>query len=148
MSVEVCAGRSKRIAASRSWNASGVGADHGAPEYLHASGPRRSSAVIWTKVREFRRRKLYAYYRLIYDGSKDVSSAWCDWALVAFSDAHALHWGHSKCCPGTCSSRSSKRFGSPSKRHSATRHCCESPSAAVKSSSGVILSLLLQSTIT
>ncbi len=42
----------------------------------------RSSAVIWTRVREFRRRKLYAYYRLIYDGSKDVSSAWCDWALA------------------------------------------------------------------
>jgi hypothetical protein len=50
----------------------------------------RSSAVIWTRVREFRRRKLYAYYRLIYDGSKDVSSAWCDWALVAFSDAQGI----------------------------------------------------------
>ncbi len=46
--------------------------------------------MIWTRVRDFRRRKLYAYYRLIYDRSKDVSSAWCDWALVAFSDAQGI----------------------------------------------------------
>src|SRR5208337_3546019 len=32
-----------------------------------------------------------------------------------------------------------QRLGSPSKRHSATRHCRPNPSAAVKSSSGVIL---------
>src|ERR1700745_1062436 len=50
----------------------------------------------------------------------------------------ALHCGHSKCSPGTCSRRSSKRFGSPSKRHSLTRHWRPNPSAAVKSSSGVI----------
>jgi hypothetical protein len=61
-------------------------------------------------------------------------------SIVSCTPHQALHCGHSKCCPGTCSSRSSKRFGSPSKRHSATRHCCVSPSAAVKSSSSVILS--------
>ena len=60
-------------------------------------------------------------------------------SMVSWTPHKALQRGHSKCCPGTCSSRNSKRFGSPSKRHSATRHCCPSPSAAVKSSSGVIL---------
>jgi hypothetical protein len=68
------------------------------------------------------------------------------------SGARAGHWshrrqslgrpssrsGHSKCSPGTCSSRNSKRLGSPSKRHWATRQCRPNPSAAVKSSSGVM----------
>jgi hypothetical protein len=61
-------------------------------------------------------------------------------SMVSCTPHKALHCGHSKCSPGTCSSRSSRRFGSPSKRHWATRHCRPRPSAAVKSSSGVILS--------
>ena len=65
-------------------------------------------------------------------------------SIVSWTPHEALQTGHSKCSPGTCSSRNSKRFGSPSKRHSATRHCRPSPSAAVKSSSGVIL--LIEST--
>ena len=59
--------------------------------------------------------------------------------MVSCTPHKALQCGHSKCSPGTCSRRNSRRFGSPSKRHWLTRHCCESPSAAVKSSSGVIL---------
>src|ERR1700760_4148949 len=64
--------------------------------------------------------------------------------MVSWTPQEALQTGHSKCSPGTCTSRNSKRFGSPSKRHSATRHCRLKPSAAVKSSSGVIL--LIEST--
>jgi hypothetical protein len=59
-------------------------------------------------------------------------------SIVSWTPHKALHCGHSKCSPGTCSSRSSKRFGSPSKRHSLTRHWRPNPSATVKSSSGVI----------
>ena len=40
--------------------------------------------------------------------------------------------GTLKMFPGTCSRRSSKPFGFPSKRHSATRHCRPRPSAAVE----------------
>src|ERR1700746_1308076 len=58
--------------------------------------------------------------------------------MVSCTPQRVPHCGHSKCCPRTFSNRSSKRFGSPSKRHSTTRHCCPRPSAAVKSSSGVI----------
>jgi len=60
-------------------------------------------------------------------------------SMVSCTPHKALQCGHSKCSPGTCSRRSSSRFGSPSKRHWLTRHCGESPSAALKSSSGVIL---------
>ena len=60
-------------------------------------------------------------------------------SMVSCTPDKALQRGHSKCSPGVCSSRSSKRFGSPSKRHWATRHCRPSPRAAVKSSSGVML---------
>ena len=67
-------------------------------------------------------------------------------SMVSWTPHEALQTGHSKCSPGTCSSRNSKRLGSPSKRHSATRHCRPNPSAAVKSSSGVIL--LIESTVT
>src|ERR1700722_10095043 len=66
--------------------------------------------------------------------------------MVSWTPHEALQTGHSKCSPGTCSSRNSKRLGSPSKRHSATRHCRPNPNAAVKSSSGVIC--LFQSTLT
>ena len=59
--------------------------------------------------------------------------------VVSWIGHKALQCGHSKCSPGTCSRRSSRPFGSPSKRHWLTRHCGESPSAALKSSSGVIL---------
>ena len=65
--------------------------------------------------------------------------------MVSWTPHEALQTGHWKCSPGTCSSRNSKRLGSPSKRHSATRHCRPNPSAAVKSSSGVIL--LIESTV-
>ena len=60
-------------------------------------------------------------------------------SMVSWTPHEALQTGHWKCSPGTCSSRNSKRLGSPSKRHWATRHCRPKPSAAVKSSSGVIL---------
>src|SRR6516164_1954699 len=59
--------------------------------------------------------------------------------MVSCTPHKALQCGHSKCSPATCSRRSSSRFGSPSKRHWLTRHCGESPSAALKSSFGVIL---------
>src|ERR1700747_461523 len=64
--------------------------------------------------------------------------------MVSCTPHRVPHSGHSKCCPGTCSSRSSKRFGSPSKRHSPTRHFGSKPSAAVKSSSGVITATKLR----
>ena len=67
-------------------------------------------------------------------------------SMVSCTPHKALQSGHSKCSPGRCSIRNSKRLGSPSKRHWATRHCLPSPSAAVKSSSGVIL--LIESTLT
>src|SRR6202011_2641008 len=67
-----------------------------------------------------------------FDGVVNSTQSFADRALEMF--------------PGTCSSRNSKRLGSPSKRHSATRHCRPNPSAAVKSSSGVIL--LIESTLT
>jgi hypothetical protein len=60
-------------------------------------------------------------------------------SMVSCTPDKALQCGHSKCSPGACSMRNSKRLGSPSNRHSATRHCLPSPSAAVKNSSGVIL---------
>jgi hypothetical protein len=59
--------------------------------------------------------------------------------MMSCTPHKALQRGHSKCSPGTCSIRNSKRLGSASKRHSATRGCLPSPSAAVKGSSGVIL---------
>src|SRR5271157_6525909 len=64
--------------------------------------------------------------------------------MVSCTPDKALQCGHAKCSPGTCSMRNSKRLGSPSNRHSATRHCLPSPSAAVKSSSGVILLTAVQ----
>src|SRR5262249_17725934 len=65
-------------------------------------------------------------------------------SIVSCTPHRVPHCGHSKCCPRTCSKRSSKRFGSPSKRHSTTRHCWPRPSAAVKSSSGVMAATKLQ----
>ena len=59
--------------------------------------------------------------------------------MMSCTPHKALQRGHSKCSPGTCSIRNSKRLGSASRRHSATRRCLPSPSAAVKGSSGVIL---------
>src|SRR6201982_2201027 len=64
--------------------------------------------------------------------------------MVSCTPHRVPHSGHSQCCPGPCSSRSSKRFGSPSKRHSPTRHFGSKPSAAVKSSSGVITATKLR----
>src|SRR6516165_1403687 len=49
------------------------------------------------------------------------------------------HNAQSKCSARTCSIRNSSRLGSPSKRHSTTCHCLPNPSAALKSSSGVML---------
>src|SRR6476620_4459466 len=66
--------------------------------------------------------------------------------MVSWTPQEAWQTGHSKCSPGTCASRNSRRLGSPSKRHWVTRHCRPKPSAAVKSSSGVIL--FMESTIT
>jgi hypothetical protein len=48
-------------------------------------------------------------------------------SMVSCIPHKALHCGHSKCSPATCSNRSSRRFGSPSKRHWATRHCRPRP---------------------
>src|SRR5271165_4584130 len=59
-------------------------------------------------------------------------------SMVSCTPQRVPHCEHAKCSPRTCSSRSSKLLGSPSKRHSTTRHCCPSPSAVVKSSSGVM----------
>jgi hypothetical protein len=64
--------------------------------------------------------------------------------MVSCTPQGVPHWGHAKCSPRTCSSRSSRRFCSPSKRHSTTRHCCPRPSAAVKSSSGVMAATKLR----
>jgi hypothetical protein len=65
-----------------------------------------------------------------FDGVMDSTRGFTDWTLEMFP-RHVLE-------------SQFQAFGSPSKRHSATRHCRPKPSAAVKSSSGVIL--LIEST--
>ena len=75
----------------------------------------------------------------VRNGTGKSSNARQRLSMVSCTPHKVLQCGHSKCSPGRCSSRSSKRFGSPSKQHWATRHCRPSPSAAVKSSSGVIV---------
>ena len=60
-----------------------------------------------------------------FDGVMDSTRSFAERALEMF--------------PGQVLESQFQRLGSPSKRHSATRHCRPNPSAAVKSSSGVIL---------